>query len=131
MTVIEILGAGAMGLGFLLAYLTYRLLAENRTNNRPIYAYQVFCFLLVLVGAFLQYSSMGSTAALDIEVSSLKQKVVNLEQKLDKVNLLQTRYDDIKKTILDWRIVDDGDRKRVRDSIEAIQAATSAVIDGQ
>ena len=54
-SIVSILGLGAVGLGFLLALLSYRLLRQERTNNTPIYVFQFFCFALVLVGAWLQY----------------------------------------------------------------------------
>jgi hypothetical protein len=64
----SILGAGAIGLGFLLAYLTYRLLRappqpNGPRNNAPIYAFEVFCFALVIVGAFLQWASNTDNVA--------------------------------------------------------------------
>jgi hypothetical protein len=55
-SVASILGYGAIGLGFLLALLAYRLLGKPGIKERPIYVFEVFCLVLVLVGAFLQYS---------------------------------------------------------------------------
>jgi hypothetical protein len=52
----SILGYGAIGLGFLLALLAYRLLAAGKARERPVYIYMVFCLALLGVGATLQYS---------------------------------------------------------------------------
>jgi len=55
--VASILGYGAIGLGFLLAILAYRLLSAGKASERPIYVFEVFCLALVIIGALLQYSS--------------------------------------------------------------------------
>ena len=52
MDVVSILSLGAIGLGFLLAYLAYRLLAGGQTNERTIYVFMVFCLTLVAVRCF-------------------------------------------------------------------------------
>jgi len=78
MDILSILGLGAIGLGFLLAFLAYRLLATERTNNRPVYVYQVFCLALVLIGAWLQYSSNTSSQT----VLDLQSKTQGLQEEL-------------------------------------------------
>lgn len=55
-SVASILGYGAIGLGFLLAFLAYKLLGKPGIKEQPIYVFEAFCLVLVLVGAFLQYS---------------------------------------------------------------------------
>ena len=73
----KILGYGAIGLGFLLAVLAYRLLSRENFRERPIYVYLVFCLLLVIVGSTLQY-----VAAKDNTVAVLereKQLTLDLE----------------------------------------------------
>jgi hypothetical protein len=64
MDVVSILGLGAVGLGFLLAYLSYRLLANPLSKERPIYIFMVFCLALVCVGALLQYNDSRSGSEL-------------------------------------------------------------------
>lgn len=78
MDVVSILGLGAIGLGFLLAFLTYRLLATERTNNRPIYVFQFFCFALVLVGAWLQFSSTAGSQ----EILVLQDEIMEHQEEL-------------------------------------------------
>ena len=53
MDIASILGFGAIGLGFLLAFLAYRLLATGEARERPIYIYMAFCLALLGVGAAL------------------------------------------------------------------------------
>jgi hypothetical protein len=62
MGIVSILGFGAIGLGFLLAYLAYRLLAKDPTRERPIYVYMAFCLVLVGVGAALQFDESRNRA---------------------------------------------------------------------
>lgn len=74
-SITSILGAGAIGLGFLLAYLTYNLLKEERAKYGPIYVYEFFCFALVIVGAVLQYSSAersDKNETLEIRINTLQ-----------------------------------------------------------
>jgi hypothetical protein len=70
----SILGYGAIGLGFLLAVLAYRLLREGHLNERPIYVFEGFCLALVIIGALLQYSSSAATAADNQSLQSELQK---------------------------------------------------------
>ena len=65
MNIAAILGYGAIGLGFLLAVLAYRLLASDRTRERPIYVFMVFCLALLGVGAVLQYTASQDKTALE------------------------------------------------------------------
>jgi len=60
----SILGYGAIGLGFLLAYLAYRLLLKEQSRDitrdsilRAIYIFEAFCVVLVVLGSVLQYSN--------------------------------------------------------------------------
>lgn len=79
-SVASILGYGAIGLGFLLAFLTYRLLGKPGIKEQPIYVFEAFCLVLVLVGAFLQYSdgqrrddaAIHETDALRAETDALR-----------------------------------------------------------
>lgn len=59
MDVPAILSAGAIGLGFLLAFLTY-LLIRGGERGTPVYVFMCFCFGLVLVGAVLQYMAFDT-----------------------------------------------------------------------
>jgi hypothetical protein len=79
MSVTSILGAGAIGLGFLLALLTYNLLRQKRPDNTPIYVFQFFCFALVLIGAVLQYSATGSSQ----KIENLQDQVKSLQKDLE------------------------------------------------
>jgi hypothetical protein len=65
MDIASILGFGAIGLGFLLALLAYRLLATGEARERPVYIYMVFCLALLGVGAALQWSDNGYKTALE------------------------------------------------------------------
>ena len=47
----SILGYGAIGLGFLLAFFAYRLLGRPNIKERPIYVFEIFCLALVLITA--------------------------------------------------------------------------------
>lgn len=51
---VDILSFGAIGLGFLLAFLAYRLLSKPETHHGAIYIYMLFCTALVLIGAGIQ-----------------------------------------------------------------------------
>src|SRR5260370_31206547 len=53
----KILSYGAIGLGFLLAILAYRLLRAHPGKERPIYVFMGFCIVLVLIGSILQYAT--------------------------------------------------------------------------
>ena len=78
-SIASILGYGAIGLGFLLAFLAYRLRGKPGIKERPIYVFEAFCLALVLVAAFLQYSdgqrkvddATRETAALRAQYSRL------------------------------------------------------------
>ena len=88
MDIVSILGLGAIGLGFLLAFLTYRLLSNERTDNTPIYVFQFFCFALVLIGAWLQYASTSgskSIVALQAKVVTLENEFTANESKVDEL----------------------------------------------
>lgn len=61
MDVPAILSAGAIGLGFLLAFLTY-LLIRGGERGTVIYVFMSFCFALVLVGAVLQFLAHDARA---------------------------------------------------------------------
>jgi hypothetical protein len=65
MDIASILGFGAIGLGFLLAFLAYRLLAGGEARERPVYIYMAFCLALLGVGAALQYSDSRYKTALE------------------------------------------------------------------
>ncbi|MEH6442958.1 MAG: hypothetical protein V7784_03590 [Oceanospirillaceae bacterium] len=78
MNIVSILGLGAIGLGFLLALLTYKLLRQAPVNNVPIYVYQFFCFVLVLIGAGLQYS----TILQDQRINTASVHIFNLSEKI-------------------------------------------------
>jgi hypothetical protein len=73
----SILGFGAIGLGFLLAVLAYHLLRTGRVPERPIYVFEGFCLVLVIIGAVLQYSSGNRTTeeirALQAELKTTKE----------------------------------------------------------
>lgn len=87
-SVASILGYGAIGLGFLLAVLTYRLLRKGPENNTPIYVYEVFCFALVIVGAFLQWSSNNiSAGALMSQIDTLQSQLKEAKGALSKAQL--------------------------------------------
>jgi hypothetical protein len=72
MNIASILGFGAIGLGFLLALLAYRLLATGQARERPVYIYMAFCLALLGVGAFLQYSDNRSLAAAQTALDTAK-----------------------------------------------------------
>jgi hypothetical protein len=80
-SITSILGLGAIGLGFLLAFLTYSLLRTERTNNTPIYVFQFFCFALVLVGAFLQYVGNARTETSQTEIQTIKNNLAAAQEK--------------------------------------------------
>lgn len=89
MNIVSILGLGSIGLGFLLAFLTYRLLTKEREQNLPIYVFQVFCFLLVLVGAALQYSTTNGNdqvVALQAEIARLQREKVASDTIMRKIS---------------------------------------------
>jgi ElaB/YqjD/DUF883 family membrane-anchored ribosome-binding protein len=79
LNITSVLGYGAIGLGFLLALLTYNLLKRPQTSYTHIYVYESFCFALVLVGAALQYFASNSAATID----SLQQEVKSLHAELN------------------------------------------------
>jgi hypothetical protein len=86
MDIASILGFGAIGLGFLLAFLAYRLLATNDARERPVYIYMVFCLALLGVGAALQYSDNRYKTA--------------LEQKTKDYDSLKAQYDATAKNLV-------------------------------
>lgn len=79
----SILGLGAVGLGFLLAFLTYNLLRKPQTNHTPIYVFEFFCFALVLVGAFLQWSATNSSTASLAELQTMRSKLDSAQQRAE------------------------------------------------
>src|ERR1700740_1849501 len=100
MDIASILGFGAIGLGFLLAVLAYRLLANSQQKERPIYIFMVFCLALLGVGAALQYTDSSSKAALaqttkdldsvkeqhkgaEKDLAEAKRQIGDLQRKLD------------------------------------------------
>jgi hypothetical protein len=55
MDIASILSYGAIGLGFLLAYLAYQLLASGMASERQVYTYMAFCLSLLIIGGVIQY----------------------------------------------------------------------------
>ncbi len=93
----SILAKGAIGLGFLLAFLTYRLLKQERTDHTPIYVFQFFCLALVLVGAWLQYSE-NKTTLLHNEISELQNELsLSAEAIKTKAGVIKTNEEEIAK----------------------------------
>lgn len=81
----SILGYGAIGLGFLLAYLAYRLLLKEQTQSVPrdtilrsIYIFEIFCVFLVILGAILQFTNSADKSS----AASLLDKNKGLESEL-------------------------------------------------
>ncbi len=74
----SILGYGAIGLGFLLAVLAYRLLRAGHINERPIYVFEGFCLVLVIIGAVLQYSSGSATTTQNSNLQAELQRTKDL-----------------------------------------------------
>lgn len=89
--VVSILGYGAVGLGLLLAILAYRLLLSGTVNERPVYVFEGFCLTLVIIGAFLQYSSNSATAAqnqaLQSDLQSTKESLTSEKAKSQSAEL--------------------------------------------
>jgi hypothetical protein len=81
----KILGYGAIGLGLLLAVLTYNLLKNPSLKERPIYVFQAFCLALVVIGAWLQYTNNSSAAdaslALQKELTAVKERLTSADAK--------------------------------------------------
>ena len=78
MDIVSILSLGTVGLGFLLAFLAFRLLSNGKSNERPIYIFMIFCLVLVAVGAALQF--YGGRDASDI--SRRDRHIADLEKQL-------------------------------------------------
>ncbi|UWQ95478.1 hypothetical protein K3728_17685 [Rhodobacteraceae bacterium M385] len=113
MNVLSILGYGAIGLGFLLAFLAYRLLSTERTNNQPLYVFMAFCLVLFFGGVWLQFLSLDPNPL------------------LEQIMTQQTRYDDVEANILGWNSVPSEDRQRAVGTMNDIQTAISELINGQ
>jgi hypothetical protein len=79
----SILGLGAVGLGFLLAFLTYNLLKRPQPNYTPIYVFEFFCFALVLVGAALQYLASTSSTTTLAELQTMRSKLDSALQRAE------------------------------------------------
>ncbi|WLA69208.1 hypothetical protein [Bradyrhizobium diazoefficiens] len=79
----SILGLGAVGLGFLLAFLTYSLLKQPQKNYTPIYVFEFFCFALVLVGAGLQYSASSKDTTAQEELQKVRSNLAGAVQRAD------------------------------------------------
>ncbi|WP_298975920.1 hypothetical protein [uncultured Roseobacter sp.] len=109
MNPLEILGAGAIGLGFLLAVLTFQLLKSNRVSYRPVYAYMAFCLALVLIGAWMQHLS------------------IDARQKLDKIGIQLSRLDSVYEDVSSWNSLTSAVRQPVLATIKDIQADIQAL----
>lgn len=72
--VVQILGFGIIGLGFLLAFFAYMLLRGPVRRERPIYVYMCFCLVLVAIGAYVQ-----------IRTSDAMRDLVDLRKQLNTV----------------------------------------------
>jgi hypothetical protein len=82
MDIVSILSLGAIGLGFLLAFLAYRLLATGQARERPVYIYMIFCLSLLGVGASLQYTDSRYKSA--------------FEEKSREYDVLKAQHDNLK-----------------------------------
>ncbi len=112
MDVVSILQIGVVGLGFLLAYLAYKLLGSEQTRNPPrtpilvgIYVFMFFSVCLVVLGGtfkalpdILNYFNNGVTSQNEITflTNELKQKrtdndglIIKLENHKNKIKLLE------------------------------------------
>jgi hypothetical protein len=84
------LSAGAIGLGFLLAFLTY-LLIRGGARGAPIYVFMFFCFALVMVGAILQVLAYDARAlqrqvnVLQVQLQEANQSKPATQAELQKV----------------------------------------------
>jgi hypothetical protein len=94
----SILGYGAIGLGFLLAWLAYRLLLQEQRVREPranilksIYFFECFCVVLVLFGAVLQYfdnTNRSNAFVLSNKITALESE---LQSTKSNISGLQTR----------------------------------------
>jgi hypothetical protein len=115
MDIVSILGFGAIGLGFLLAFLAYRLLATGKAQERPVYVYMAFCLSLLAVGAALQYSDNRYRTALD--------------QKNKDYDALKAQYDSTAKNLINSQtsLTENQDkRSSALTSLASAQAALSS-----
>jgi hypothetical protein len=84
----SVLSYGAIGLGFLLALLAYRLLLREQAQKEPrppilraVYYFEVFCIVLVILGALLQFSNSNSkaiAASMSEENNRLRAEIRNI-----------------------------------------------------
>lgn len=83
--ILQILGLGAIGLGFLLAVLAYKLLAANPANRGSIYIFMAFCLVIMGTGAFLQYAAADDKSKVknvDAEVTRLRAGMKSIQEAL-------------------------------------------------
>lgn len=113
MDIASILGFGAIGLGFLLAFLAYRLLATNEARERPVYIYMAFCLALLGVGAALQYSDNHYKAA--------------LEQKNKDYESLRAQLDATAKNLIAAQATLSENQEKLSSTLTSLAAAQAAV----
>lgn len=78
MDIVSILSLGTVGLGFLLAFLAFRLLSGEKPRERPIYIFMLFCLILVVIGAALQFYAGDDTSEIaikDQQIAALSKQV--------------------------------------------------------
>jgi hypothetical protein len=138
MSITSILGYGAIGLGFLLAYLAYRLLLQEQGTKTPrpeilkaIYLFECFCVVLVVLGSILQYSANEDKAK--AELLSEKNRALDNDLKFTKDNLaaaqLLAKAADVCETKLqDVASIVAAQRKAIENSTTMIDGVLTALV---
>src|SRR6516162_7649472 len=92
-----ILNYGISGLGFLLAFLSFRLLSKEQSKRTPnstiiraIYVFQVFSVILILAGSFVEW--YRAAHSVDTQLETTKAQLAGL--KIDYENALKSALTD-------------------------------------
>ena len=103
----NILSYGVIGLGFLLAYLAYRLLGREQSNAIPrrsiliaIYVFMVFSVCLCIIGFGSENLRNRPTAAVANEIKALHDQ---LDQKQDEANTISAINNQLTLTLQKYR----------------------------
>jgi hypothetical protein len=127
----SILSYGAIGLGFLLAWLAYRLLQKEQAVATPrqsilrsVYVFECFAVVLVIIGAILEYTNNEAKAgasATSTENTSLRAELKATKDKFEVADKRAQAGDQCEAKFKQYAAIATNQNKAINDAASTIQ----------
>lgn len=127
----SILSYGAIGLGFLLAWLAYRLLQKEQGVHTPrlsilrsIYVFECFSIVLVIIGAVLEYTNNEARAGAfttSTENTSLRAELKATKDKWEVADKRAQAGDQCEAKLKQYAAIATSQNKAINDAASTIQ----------